>query len=229
MAELIFKHSFSKAIYRIIRDYGFTSCLELGSFDGDGSTQILIQALSKAPHRRLVCIEAMPERFKNLVKNTQDYPWVENHCCSTISSASFSFLDFDNDIWNTPFNKLSFQHDEVKGWWERDLAYLKGVSSGYLESSHESFDAVLIDGGEFCGYDEFRLIKDRTKCLMLDDVFFAFKNNRVHQELLQDKEWKLVYEDHSKERNGTSIFVRSDLKPLCYRRPLTLFRSKEYR
>ena len=48
---------------------------------------------------------------------------------------------------------------------------------------------------------------------MLDDVFRAFKDNRVHRELLEDKEWKLIYEDAT-IRHGASIFVRNHLKPV---------------
>lgn len=224
MAELTLSDSFGKAIYRTIRDYNFKTCLELGSFDGDGSTQVFIKALANVNNPRLVCLEADPERFKNLVKNTLDYPWIENICGSSLGLPSLSLSDFDRDIWNTPFNKLQFPYEQVKSWWERDFTYLKEVESGYLESSNECFDAVLIDGGEFCGYDEFQLLKNRTKCFMLDDVFLAFKNNRVHQELLLDKNWKLVYEDPT-VRHGASIFVQSDLKPLLSRKIFSIFRK----
>ena len=217
MPEVTLSDSLGKAIYRTIRDYGFTSCLELGAFDGDGSTQVFIKALSNTRHPRLVCLEGKPERFKNLIENTRDYPWVESICGSTLSFDDFSLSDFDKDVWNTPFNKLKFPYELVKSWWEEDLTFLKNVPSGYLKSSTENFDVVLIDSGEFCGYAEFRLIKDRTKCLMLDDVFSAFKNNRVHQELLADKEWKLVYQDPA-IRHGASIFVRSHLKSSLIRR-----------
>ncbi|MCF7728843.1 MAG: hypothetical protein K9M81_00585 [Chthoniobacterales bacterium] len=213
MAEILLNDSFGKAIYSTIRDYKFTSCLEIGSFNGDGSTQVLIAALSRASNPKLVCLESNPERFKKLIRNTKDYPWVKNICDSTISLASLTISDFDHDIWQSCFNKLQFSYEQVSSWWKQDIEFLKNIESGYLESNDESFDVCLIDGGEFCAYDEFRIVKDRVQCLMLDDVFRAFKNNRVHRELLEDKEWKLIYEDPT-IRNGASIFVRNHLKPV---------------
>ncbi len=46
MPEVTLKDSFGKAIFSTIRKFQFRSCLELGSFDGDGSTQVLIRAAS---------------------------------------------------------------------------------------------------------------------------------------------------------------------------------------
>jgi hypothetical protein len=223
MPEVTLKDSFGKAMDRTIRDYRFQSCLELGSFDGDGSTQVIIQALAAGRNPRLVCIEADPERFKNLVANTSGFPWVRNVCASTISRSSFTLSDFDRDVWNSPHNHLEFPYEQVKGWWNEGLEFLESAGDGFLDTSSEAFDVVLIDGGEFCGYDEFRLVKDRSQCLLLDDVFKAYKNSRVHAELLSDPHWKLVWEDRM-VRHGASIFVRSHLRPSLAARLRGIFR-----
>jgi hypothetical protein len=81
------------------------------------------------------------------------------------------------------------------------------VSAGYLETLNETFDVALIDGDEFCGYDDYRLVKDRVRCLMLDDAFHAFKCRRAHCELADDPAWSLVWADAS-VRNGAAIWVR---------------------
>jgi len=225
MPEVTLNDSFGKAIDRTIRDYRFQSCLELGSFDGDGSTQVIIEALSGTRNPRLVCVEADPERFENLVANTAGFPWVETVCASTISRSSFTLTDFDRDVWNSPHNHLEFPYEQVKGWWDEGLEFLEKAGSGFLDSSAEAFDVVLIDGGEFCGYDEFRLVRDRCKCLLLDDVFKAYKNARVHAELLEDPQWRLVWEDRE-VRHGASIFVRTELLPSLLARIRSLFRRK---
>lgn len=200
---------------RTIRAYGFQSVLELGSFDGDGSTQVLISALKGRRAPRLVCVESQKDRYKNLVDNTRAYPWVQTICQSTIGWNSFTARNFDNDVWNSEFNKLLFPYDQVRSWWDETIATLAGLDAGFLEVLNENFDAVLIDGGEFCGYDEFRLVASRAKCLMLDDVFKAYKNNRVHRELLDSPDWRLVWSDKT-VRHGASIFVRSGVKPRIF-------------
>lgn len=224
MPEVTLQDSFGKAIDLTIRDYRFRSCLELGSFDGDGSTQVIAHALSGSRNPRFVCVEADPERFKNLLANTSSFPWVEAVCSSTISRSTFTLTDFDSDVWNSPHNHLEYPYDLVKSWWDEGLEFLEQAGDGYLNRSDEAFDVVMIDGGEFCGYDEFRLVRDRAKCLLLDDVFKAYKNSRVHAELLSDRNWKLVWEDRN-VRHGASIFVRSHLQPSLKARLLKPFRK----
>jgi hypothetical protein len=70
---------------------------------------------------------------------------------------------------------------------------------------------VLIDGGEFCGYDEYRKVKYRTKCIMLDDCHRSFKTTRVRKELMVDSDWRLEWEDVYR-RNGAAIFVHKTLQ-----------------
>jgi hypothetical protein len=56
------------------------------------------------------------------------------------------------------------------------MTRIQQLSCGFLEDSTEQWDAVLIDGGEFFGWDEFRLLRSRSRCFFLDDAFHAFKN-----------------------------------------------------
>jgi len=63
----------------------------------------------------------------------------------------------------------------------------------------------VIDGSEFSGYSEYLLIKDRTNCIMLDDINET-KCSRAHQELSGDDTWELVHT--GPERNGFSCFVK---------------------
>ncbi|NBS49360.1 MAG: hypothetical protein EBS97_01920 [Verrucomicrobia bacterium] len=98
---------------------------------------------------------------------------------------------------------------QVAVWHAEDLAKIRKISTGFLEESTEIWDAVLIDGGEFFGWDEFRLLRDRSRCFFLDDAFFAFKTFRVRMELSQDPSWKLIWSD-PKARNGAAIFIRQD-------------------
>jgi hypothetical protein len=212
MAEITFNDTFGKAIMDVMIRYQFQTVLELGSFDGDGSTQIFIQALKKARQPRMVCLEASQDRFQNLLKNTAGFPWIECVNMSSISLENFSLSNFDTDVWNTRFNKLKYPKEEVRNWWLNDLEFLRKAGAGYLDNSVDRFDVVLLDSGEFCSYDEFRLVSNKVHCIILDDVFSAFKNNRVHHELLANDSWRLVWEDQ-KVRHGASIFVKKEFKP----------------
>lgn len=213
MAEVILRSEFGRAMFMAVRVLHLRSLLEIGSFDGDGSTQVLISALKSFREKRLVCLELRRERYAKLKENTSAYPWVESHCAPSISWEDFTLRDFDQDIWPHFASSDPEIYLRVKGWWVEDTELVKSSqAAGYLESTTEEFDGVLIDGGEFSGYDEFRLLRQRAKCFLLDDVFKVFKNRRVFAELSDDPAWRLFYVNRD-DRNGTAIFCRSDCMP----------------
>lgn len=207
-AEITASDSFGRAIAETVQHFGFDSVLEIGSFDGLGSTQVFIESMEMLPGpKRLVCLEASPARWQELVANTRGCSWITPVCGSSISPASFTPKDFDRDVWNSPYNGLQYQREVVRGWWEATQQQLAGVREGFLERYAADYDAVLIDGDEFCGFDDFRLIQNHTRCIMLDDVFHAYKCNRANRELAADPEWFCIYSD-STVRNGAAIWVR---------------------
>jgi hypothetical protein len=213
MAEVTNKDPFGKQICKSILKYRIYSILEIGAFNGDGSTQVIAEALSKKKKKvSLTSLEYDPQRFIELKKNTEKYNFVKTINQSSIGRDSFTSWDFDLDVWTSSYNglKKSFDLEQVRGWHQNDVELIKQISSGFLEDNTDSWDAVLIDGGEFCGYDEFRLVKDRTQCIMLDDSYKAFKTFRARVELESDPDWTLEWFDPN-IRNGASIFVRKSL------------------
>ncbi len=217
MAELILNSRFGRAIFRTVRVCRLSRVLEIGSRDGDGSTQVLIAAMQPLPDKRLVCLEIEEPHAANLRCNTAAYPWVDARCESSISWSSFTPRDFARDVWAHYASADEEKERRIHGYWQRDIEYLKSVDQGFLEGSIENFDAALLDGGVFTGDDEFRLLRDRADCFMLDDVFRGFKNRRVHDQLLADPAWVCIFEDRM-ERLGTSIFVRRRRWPAFPRR-----------
>lgn len=223
MAEITDKSGFGKAIQQTILKYKISSFLEIGAFDGDGSTQVIARALQKKKRKdiRLVSLEYNLERFKNLIKNTRQYSFVTTVNDSSIGRDSFTAWDFDKDVWLSPYNGINYEREEVKKWHQYDVDQISKTPSGFLDNSKDNWDVVLIDGGEFCGYDEYRSVKYRTKCIMLDDCYRAFKTNRVRKELLSDPDWILEWEEIDR-RNGAAIFVHKSLP-----KESILFRGKK--
>jgi len=211
MPEVTSSDPFCAAIARVIARYRIRSVLEIGAFDGDGSTLVIAGALArKRGPVSLTSLEYNSDRFANLQHNSARYGFVHPVRASSIGRDSFSAWDFEQDVWQTPYNGLRFPQEQVREWHATDVALMKGIDRGYLETCGNRWDAVLIDGGEFTGYDEFRLVKDRTSCLLLDDCFAAFKTNRARVELATLPDWKLIWADPA-VRNGAAIFVRKSL------------------
>lgn len=194
-----------------ISNYPIKRVLEIGAFDGDGSTQVLASALAvKEGEKILVSLEEKSERFQNLVANTASYDFVRPVQASSIGYSSFSARDFERDVWDSPFHGFRFPKAQVAQWHAEDSARISHVHRGFLEDSTEAWDAVLIDGGEFFGWDEFRLLRSNSRCFFLDDAFCAFKTFRVRVELSQDPSWRLFWAD-SHLRNGAAIYVHRSL------------------
>lgn len=214
MGEITLKDEFGRAIATVVKSKRYTHNLEIGSWDGTGSTQCFIEGMKNLTESKMLdCLEWNTERFKELSQNVAPYEWVAPYHMSSINRASFVPQSFDQ-IWTSPFNhlsegELSFPREMVESWYQEDMSRLTDDVPGFLNSDLRlpQYDAVLIDGSEFMGYSEYLLLKDTTKCFFLDDVFTAYKCNQVYCELLADERWDLIQENE-KLRNGYAIFIK---------------------
>jgi|GEM_PF-1097909 len=211
MPELILKGGFARAIFLCLQTYRCSRVLEIGSFDGDGSTQVLISAIKGLPGRHLDCLEFIPQRYANLVKNTREHDWVRPFQLTSISYDSLSKTDFERDVRPFYAGQPTSQIETIQSWWRSDVEQMKTYKNGFLNSNPLQYDAVLIDGGEFTGFDEFRILREHANCFMLDDTI-CFKCSEVRRELISDPAWEMIFDD-IKERNGSSIFVRKAIIP----------------
>lgn len=212
MGEINRTDEFGSALIKSITDFNLGRILEIGSWDGTGSTACLIEGMLKLQgEKKLICLEVNADRYLQLVRNTEEYKWVECHNKTSITYNQLCEKEFDK-IWDSPFNGLK-KHatpptkEQVKIWFDEDIKNLKDVDVGFLEADNNFYDAVLIDGGEFFGYSEYKLIKDRTNVLFLDDYYYAYKTNQIARELVQDEEWEVVAGNRN-VRSGYAIFKR---------------------
>ena len=212
MAEITKDDLFGWSIIKIITDFKIKSFLEIGAWDGTGSTSCIIDAMLPMSEKSLTCLEIDKDKFSALVNNTKQFDWIK--CCneSSISYNSLIHKNFD-EIWNSPYNGLPRQWNPkavVNGWFDRDVELIKQYEFGFLEKDNSFYEGVLIDGGEFLGYSEFVLLKNRTNFLFLDDVFHSIKNKQVAFELSKDNDWEcLCYNENV--RNGFVVFKRKDI------------------
>lgn len=206
--------SLFETVENIIKEKQLTKIIEIGSGHGDGSTQYLLRGLNavNSSEKVLYCIEAKQPQFTNLVNNVKNYNFVKCYYGSSITSKNCLIKDFDNDIWNSPYNKINpeiVSYDLAKRWFDEEMPIILKAKDGVLDTilPEVIFDMVIIDGSEFLGYSEFNLVKNRTKYLVLDDVHNCYKNFRVYCELKENEAWSIIY-DNPNDRNGTVIAVK---------------------
>ena len=211
MTEINKDDPFGQCIIKVLKTFRIHSMLEIGSWDGLGSTSCIIEGLNDVKEKSLDCLEINKERFSALLNNTEKYSWISCHNESSISYKSLMYKNFE-EVWNSPYNHLPKEYNPkeiVKGWFDRDSDELKKIEVGFLEKNNKFYDAVLIDGGEFVGYSEYTLLKSRTNFFILDDSFHAFKTSQITEELAEDPEWQCLA--HGNVRNGFAIFKRKNL------------------
>jgi hypothetical protein len=185
--------------------------LEIGAWDGTGSTTCLLRRTYYKPEF-MHCVELNAERAKVIQQQiVPQFPFVQVHNCSTINYAQWSFKDFEADFWNilTPEQRQRLDRAEWYGYWEREGKLLQANKAPtYFEQYPDMhYDMVLIDGGEFTGEDEFRLLNYRFNIIALDDVFRAFKCMRIYDQLSNHPDFELLTASRM-VRNGYAIFAR---------------------
>jgi hypothetical protein len=208
--EINLNEPFGYDIYQTIVKYELKNNLEIGSWDGEGSTFCFVEAMKQlSGQRSLICIEIDVQKFNILKSRYQNIDYINPINASSINYDEMIYKNFD-DVWTSPYNKIKniYSKEVVKTWFDRDIQQLKQTKESAISSLKiHQLDSVLIDGSEFTGYSEYFLLKDKTKVFFLDDVHKAFKCYQIYDELKNDPKWTLLSENSS-IRNGYAIFIK---------------------
>lgn len=204
MAEITLNDEFGQNIAKFCDELKLKKCLEIGSWDGTGSTKCFIEGMQYNDPLSLTCLEINSDRFFELEKNTQNYDFVYAINRSSISYNDMIHKDFD-ELWISPYNKIETDKETARGWFEADILTMQKhqhhLSRGF------TYDGVLIDGSEFTGYSEYMLLKDSVNVFFLDDYYNAFKTRQAAWELNNDPDWEVIA-GNKHLRNGYAIFKR---------------------
>lgn len=196
-----------------VRDFKPKIILEIGSWDGTGSTQAFIQSIQENKiEASLYCLEAQKDRYNKLVENTKHLSFVK---CYYRLSGTIKDLRSEKEISDFmdryPYLIISQNTKEkVIGWRKQEDVWPVGVPDDGIkvikeENSIDKFDMVLLDGSEFTGVADFRMVRN-SDVFIMDDIN-AMKNFENYLELNSDSNFELLKENW-KYRNGYAIFWR---------------------
>lgn len=200
------------AIYKLAKNEPLKTILEIGSSNGEGSTEAFALGIIQNPHNPILyCMEISRIRFAALQRRYAQLPCVKCYNISSVPLSSFpSEQEISSFFITTPTNLNQYGLQTVLGWLDQDIEYLKnatvpqnGIEIIKRENNIEHFDMVLIDGSEFTGKAEFALIYG-ARFILLDDIS-AFKNHENYVRLCNDPNYELIEEDKTL-RNGYAIF-----------------------
>lgn len=176
------------------------SIVEIGTWNGQGSTQCILSTLLTRPDQSwhftsLECNETMFQQAMQFWHNkitVEQQQQVEFLLGTILNLQDLPSLDI-----------LEKQQGFVQEWYEQDIAWLKQTVN-HLDKLPATVDLLILDGGEYTTYSEWQLLKSRVTTVVLDDTKTC-KCRDIYQELHQDQDW-LVVADHPNDRNGWAVF-----------------------
>lgn len=189
--------------------------LEIGTGSGEGSTLAIVNGLGKNKNKKTLftTIEISKQRAQSVIDRYRN-----NKNMVVYVGCSVSIEDYATDaqiekFYNSKKTALNkYPLEMVLGWKKEELDYIaeNDVECGIIntierQSDGKPFDLVLIDGSEFTGHAELKLLIG-AKYIVLDDIN-AFKNNDNYNYLQASKQYSLVKENWNL-RNGFAIFKR---------------------
>lgn len=194
-----------EAIFEISRNEKYKNFLEIGTWNGQGSTKCFIDGLKLRSDNDW--------SFKSIESNLNFFKMaVDFHKSDLEFYKGFDIIhgiiSGEDDISETKFDLQSLKDQSLfKSQYE---VFLKNDLDDYEHCLNlhlnEKFDVILLDGGEFTTYSEFLKLKDFCGMFILDDSNML-KNLKVVNCLLSDSEWDII--SQSNDRNGFCIFERT--------------------
>lgn len=181
---------FGKWIRLTVRHRSVRTIVEIGTWNGLGSTAIIAGAIEGKPEKAAWSLESNQAMFKEALRNLGPQTGLK-----LVHGRLVSEADLDSE----GLTELE------QGWFAQDVVNLRDapIASDQIPGK---IDVLLLDGGEFSTWAEFVALKDRaTGFILLDDTRVR-KNRRVNCSLRSDPDWLLLAS--GRLRNGWAVWAR---------------------
>jgi hypothetical protein len=184
-------------IDKIITEYKPNTIVEIGTWKGLGSTKRIIDSIIK---------NKITPNFLSLESNQSFYDIANINLKNYLDIVTLILgrIIESEDIQD--FISKNTISNQMYKWLESDLKdYL--ICKNVINKIPSKIDFLLLDGGEFSTYIEWRILKDRCNIVALDDSLIL-KCKQIREELLNDTDYTLIVD--SSDRNGFTIFKKNE-------------------
>ena len=179
-------------IYSYAINNKYNNFLEIGTWNGQGSTKCFIDGLlTRNDYYRFISLEASLSFYNQAVN------FHENNLSQNIQILYGKIIDVSDLI----YTDIS---DHRRTWLADDVNNYNKCPNLWGKIPEE-YDVVLLDGGEFSTFSEFMKLKDNSKIVILDDTR-EMKNKDVITYIENDRSWKNIIKSSS--RNGFAVYER---------------------
>ena len=173
-AEIVPNSIWGDSLFTLATRQDIKSVVEIGTLDGTGSTRIILNALRRRDDWDSLIffsIEASALAHELALKNNPDL------------ESNFIFLHGNLLSADSPMLVVGLSPDEMR-WWASDSEDRFGAPN-VMRYLPEKIDLLILDGGEFSTFNDYLILRSRTRILYLDDVN-ARKNRLVRKVAIED-------------------------------------------
>ena len=181
-----------KILIEILKRIKPKNIVEIGTWKGLGSTKCIIDSIDNTSN------------FISIESNYDFYDIAKNNLSTHLDKVNLLYGTIVTDKEVNEFVSNKNLTEEQKKWLSEDLENLSKCKNvlGILPSE---IDFLLLDGGEFSTYPEWKILRDRTRMVALDDIR-ELKTKQIYEELINDVNYELVIE--TPDGNGFCVFIK---------------------
>jgi hypothetical protein len=176
-------------IFEIVSLPDVKTIIEIGTWNGQGSTRCVLDGLKRKDIFKFISIESSPIMHASALRNVPSMVGVE------------LWLGRIIDPEDIPKRTLN---ERQKGWLAEDLDNYRKIPN-VLEKIPQNIDLIIFDGGEFTSEMEFNLIGNRARHIILDDTNTAtgsIKFATIRNKIVQGRTTFTVVQEQLNDRNG---------------------------
>ena len=151
-------------IFDFVKNNNIKKVLEIGTWNGLGSTMILYNALKSSHHEfSITTLETDKIAFKKALKNLKGKKEIQLNYGRIIEISDLP------DAESIDFKEHNLDPKNIE-WLYQDIRRYKKTKNIYADLD-SFYDFILFDGGEFSTFAEFKKLYKKTKFFCLDDIF----------------------------------------------------------
>jgi len=207
MGHINTDNKFGFLLTKLGADAQFTTYLEVGTWNGQGSTRCLMYGIQNNPNPKvkLYSLEANLEMYQKAISFWgKGRPQLEL-LYGTLHKTIMPLSDVES---NPMFYKYLASGDKYKQWHHEEQVSV--FSSDIIVIPETQIDVVVIDGGEYSADGDWEVLQTKNpKVVCLDDCQVV-KAYHLRNRLIASNEWDIVI-DEIDDRNGWIILKRKDV------------------
>jgi hypothetical protein len=193
--QIKYNHSMGQVISQYAKDTRFTNFLEIGTWNGGGSTYCFAKGFeARLEPFHFVSLEINEEMFNEAKEKYKNISYVKLYKGRILRNDELP----PNRVFFNIFPNLNNE------WLKDDMVNF--FDTAYFDVEQFSPEVLLLDGSEYLTYFEFKKLEPTTKVFILDDINTE-KCKKIVEELENNSNWKMKFCERD-ERNGWVVFER---------------------